>query len=140
MAAAPSPARDPRQGIAPATAATPSTGRPPFTVISAEPSPNSPGRRPTRLRPCAATPGCAEESMNHDIKDLRLAAKGRLKIEWAARFMPVLESIKKKFAREKPLRGVRVSACLHVTTETANLMETLKLGGGEVGVLGPHPP
>jgi adenosylhomocysteinase len=77
--------------------------------------------------------------MDHDIKDLRLAPKGRLKIEWAARFMPVLESIKKRFAREKPLRGVRVSACLHVTTETANLMETLKLGGAEVALCASNP-
>jgi adenosylhomocysteinase len=84
-------------------------------------------------------PGCAEENMDHDIKDLRLAPKGRLKIEWAARFMPVLESIKKRFAKDKPLRGVRVSACLHVTTETANLMEALKLGGAEVVLCASNP-
>jgi len=77
--------------------------------------------------------------MDHDIKDLKLAAKGRLKIEWAARFMPVLESIKGRFAREKPLRGIRVSACLHVTTETANLMETLRLGGAEVALCASNP-
>ena len=77
--------------------------------------------------------------MDHDIKDLRLAPKGRLKIEWAARFMPVLESIKKRFAKDKPLRGVRVSACLHVTTETANLMETLKSGGAEVALCASNP-
>jgi len=77
--------------------------------------------------------------MDHDIKDLRLAPKGRLKIEWAARFMPVLESIKKRLAKDKPLRGVRVSACLHVTTETANLMETLKLGGAEVALCASNP-
>ena len=77
--------------------------------------------------------------MDHDIKDLRLAPKGRLKIEWAARFMPVLESIKKRFAKDKPLRGVRVSACLHVATETANLMETLKLGGAEVVLCASNP-
>jgi adenosylhomocysteinase len=77
--------------------------------------------------------------MDHDVKDLRLASRGRLKIEWAARFMPVLESIKKGFAKEKPLLGVRVSACLHVTTETANLMETLKLGGAEVMLCASNP-
>ena len=77
--------------------------------------------------------------MDHDIKDLQLAPKGRLKIEWAARFMPVLESIKKRFAKDKPLRGVRVSACLHVTTETANLMKTLKLGGAEVALCASNP-
>ena len=77
--------------------------------------------------------------MNHDIKDLNLASQGRLKIEWAARFMPVLKSIKKQFAKEKPLRGLRLSACLHVTTETANLMETLKAGGAEVALCASNP-
>jgi adenosylhomocysteinase len=77
--------------------------------------------------------------MNHDIKDIGLAAQGRLKIEWAARFMPVLESIKRRFAKEKPFRGVRLSACLHVTTETANLMETLKIGGAEVALCASNP-
>jgi len=77
--------------------------------------------------------------MNHDVKDLKLASKGRLKIEWAARFMPVLESIKKRYAKEKPLRGIRLSACLHVTTETANLMEALKLGGAEVALCASNP-
>ena len=77
--------------------------------------------------------------MDRDIKDLQLAPKGRLKIEWAARFMPVLESIKRRFAKDKPLRGVRISACLHVTTETANLMETLKIGGAEVALCASNP-
>ncbi len=77
--------------------------------------------------------------MNHDIKDISLAAQGRLKIEWAARFMPVLGSIKRRFAKEKPLRGIRLSACLHVTTETANLMETLKIGGAEVALCASNP-
>jgi adenosylhomocysteinase len=77
--------------------------------------------------------------MDYDVKDPRLAPQGRLKIEWAARFMPVLESIKRRFAREKPLQGIRVSACLHVTTETANLMETLKLGGAQVALCASNP-
>jgi len=77
--------------------------------------------------------------MEHDIKDLGLAAKGRLRMEWAARSMPVLENIKKTFAREKPLRGVRISACLHVTSETANLMEALKLGGADVRLCASNP-
>jgi adenosylhomocysteinase len=77
--------------------------------------------------------------MTYDVKDLNLAPQGRLKIEWAARFMPVLESMKKRFAKEKPLRGVRLSACLHVTTETANLMETLKAGGAEVVLCASNP-
>jgi adenosylhomocysteinase len=77
--------------------------------------------------------------MDYDIKDLRLAGKGKLKTEWAGRFMPVLNSIKKKFAREKPLRGFRISACLHVTSETANLMEALKLGGAELRLTASNP-
>jgi adenosylhomocysteinase len=77
--------------------------------------------------------------MNYDIKDVRLASQGRLKIEWASRFMPVLDSIKKTFAKEKPLRGLRISACLHVTTETANLMETLRFGGAEVALCASNP-
>ncbi len=77
--------------------------------------------------------------MDYDVKDLQLAGKGKLKTEWAGRFMPVLNSIKKKFAREKPLRGFRISACLHVTSETANLMEALKLGGAELRLTASNP-
>ncbi len=77
--------------------------------------------------------------MEYDIKNLGLAAQGRLKIEWAGRFMPVLASLKKKFAREKPLRGVRISACLHVTSETGNLMEALRLAGAEVRLTASNP-
>ncbi len=77
--------------------------------------------------------------MNHDVKDLDLAKKGKLRIEWAERFMPVLGSIKETFAKEKPLKGLRLSACLHVTSETANLMETLKLGGAQVALTASNP-
>ena len=77
--------------------------------------------------------------MDHDLKDLALAAKGRLRMEWAARSMPVLNRIKKDFARDKPLRDLRISACLHVTSETANLMETLKLGGADVRLCASNP-
>jgi adenosylhomocysteinase len=77
--------------------------------------------------------------MASDVKDLSLAAAGRLRIEWAGRFMPVLESIKKTFAREKPLKGVKIAGCLHVTSETANLMEALKLGGAEVALAASNP-
>ena len=77
--------------------------------------------------------------MDHDIKDLTLAARGRLRMEWAARSMPVLGRIKKLFAEEKPLAGVRISACLHVTSETANLMEALKLGGADVRLCASNP-
>lgn len=77
--------------------------------------------------------------MDHDIKDIGLAKKGRLRIEWAGRFMPVLSHIKDQFAKEKPLKGVRFSACLHVTSETGNLMETLKAGGAEVRLTASNP-
>jgi adenosylhomocysteinase len=74
-----------------------------------------------------------------DIKDIKLAEKGKLKIEWAERNMPVLRLIKARFEKEKPLKGVRLSACLHVTTETANLVNTLKAGGAEVVLCASNP-
>jgi adenosylhomocysteinase len=77
--------------------------------------------------------------VKHDIKDINLARKGRLRIEWAAREMPVLESIKARFVKERPLKGMKVAACLHVTTETANLMETLKAGGAAVYLCASNP-
>ncbi len=75
----------------------------------------------------------------YDIKDVDLAKKGRLRIEWAAKEMPVLKSIEERFRKEKPLKGFRLSACLHVTTETAILMETLKAGGAEVSLCASNP-
>ncbi len=77
--------------------------------------------------------------MDYDIKDIKLAAKGKLRIEWAEQNMPVLRLIKKRFKKEKPLAGIKVSACLHVTTETANLMETLKIGGADVYICASNP-
>ncbi len=77
--------------------------------------------------------------MNYDIRDIKLAEKGRLRIEWAGMSMPVLEKIRERFARQKPLKGLRLSACLHVTTETANLLKTLKAGGAEVVVCASNP-
>jgi adenosylhomocysteinase len=77
--------------------------------------------------------------MDHDIKDLTLAAKGRLRMEWASRSMPVLGRIKETFAKERPLAGVRIAACLHVTSETANLMEALKLGGADIRLCASNP-
>jgi len=77
--------------------------------------------------------------MDYDVKDLKLAEKGRLRMEWAERFMPVLSYIKKNFAKEKPLKGAKISACLHVTSETGNLMETLKLGGSDVRLTASNP-
>jgi adenosylhomocysteinase len=77
--------------------------------------------------------------LNYDIKDLNLAAQGLLRIEWANQGMPVLESIRKRFTKEKPLKGVRLAACLHVTTETAGLVRTLKAGGAEVALCASNP-
>jgi adenosylhomocysteinase len=77
--------------------------------------------------------------MKYDIKDLKLAEVGRRRMEWASRFMPVLRSIQAKFAKDKPLRGVRIACCLHVTTETGNLMLTLKEGGAQVALTASNP-
>jgi adenosylhomocysteinase len=77
--------------------------------------------------------------MNYDVKDLRLADQGKSSIEWAAMSMPVLNNIRERFRKEKPLRGVRIGACLHVTTETANLAETLQAGGAEVHLCASNP-
>lgn len=77
--------------------------------------------------------------VKHDVRDIGLAQKGRLRIEWAAKEMPVLRSIAARFAKEKPLKGFRMAACLHVTTETATLMETLKLGGADVYLCASNP-
>ena len=76
---------------------------------------------------------------NYDIKDASLAEGGRRRIDWAEREMPVLRMIKERFKKEKPLKGVRVSACLHVTTETANLMTTLQAGGADVVLTASNP-
>src|SRR5256714_3875980 len=75
----------------------------------------------------------------YDVKDLALAAEGKRRIEWADRQMPVLAEIRERFEREQPLSGYRVSACLHVTTETANLMRTLKAGGADVVLCASNP-
>jgi adenosylhomocysteinase len=77
--------------------------------------------------------------MNYDIKEIGLAKKGNLRIEWANRDMLVLNLIKERFAKEKPLKGVRIGACLHVTSETANLMRTLKAGGAKVILCASNP-
>ncbi|MBI2859542.1 MAG: adenosylhomocysteinase [Chloroflexi bacterium] len=74
-----------------------------------------------------------------DVKDLALAAQGKLRIEWASREMPVLRLISKRFSENKPLDGCRISACLHVTTETANLAMTLKAGGANVVLCASNP-
>jgi adenosylhomocysteinase len=76
---------------------------------------------------------------NYDIKDPKLAEGGRRRIEWAEREMPVLRLIRERFAKEQPLKGLRISACLHVTTETANLMQTLHEGGADVVLTASNP-
>ena len=77
--------------------------------------------------------------MNYDIKTTEIASAGKQRIDWANRFMPVLESIRARFEKERPLDGLKVAACLHVTTETANLMKTLKAGGAEGVVCASNP-
>jgi len=78
-------------------------------------------------------------SQTHDVKDLRLAEGGRRRIEWAEQEMPVLRQIRTRFEKERPLKGTRVSACLHVTTETANLMRTLQAGGADTILTASNP-
>jgi adenosylhomocysteinase len=76
---------------------------------------------------------------NYDVKDLTFAEGGRRRIDWAENEMPVLRMIKERFSKEKPLKGLRVSACLHVTTETANLMKTLQAGGADIVLTASNP-
>jgi len=77
--------------------------------------------------------------MDYDVKDINLADKGALRVEWARRDMPVLNAIRERFQREKPLKGLRLAACLHVTTETAVLAATLKAGGALVHLCASNP-
>jgi len=77
--------------------------------------------------------------MKYDVKDLALSTKGKNRIEWAERDMPVLRRVKENFTANKPLKGVKIAACLHVTTETANLMITLKAGGADVTLCASNP-
>src|SRR5437660_2667591 len=78
-------------------------------------------------------------TQRYDVKDLALADEGRRRIEWADRQMPVLAAIRERFEREQPLSGYRISACLHVTTETANLARTLQAGGADVVLCASNP-
>ncbi len=80
-----------------------------------------------------------EAGTKHDVKDMSLARLGQDKIEWAATQMPVLAMIRQRFAKEQPLKGLRIGACLHVTTETANLAITLKAGGADVTLCASNP-
>ncbi len=77
--------------------------------------------------------------MHYDVRDLKLAKKGKLRIEWAENNMPVLRLIRKQFQKQKPLKGIHLAACLHVTTETANLMNTLVAGGAKVALCASNP-
>ena len=77
--------------------------------------------------------------IEHDVKNLSLAAEGRLKIEWAEQSMPVLRQVRERFTHEQPLKGIRIGACLHVTTETAVLMLTLKAGGAQLALCASNP-
>ncbi len=79
------------------------------------------------------------QTVNHDVRDLGLAAEGRGRVEWADREMPVLAAIRQRFEAERPLDGIRVGACLHVTSETANLMRTLAAGGADVALCASNP-
>src|SRR5687767_5167570 len=85
------------------------------------------------------TTSATNSTAQYDVKDLALAEQGRRRTEWAERSMPVLRQIKARFAKERPLEGKRVSACLHVTTETANLVITLKAGGADVALCASNP-
>src|SRR3970282_2202877 len=76
---------------------------------------------------------------NYDIKDINQAEGGRRRMDWAEHEMPVLRQIRERFKKEKPLKGLRVSACLHVTTETANLMVTLQDGGADIVLTASNP-
>ncbi|HSA58241.1 MAG TPA: adenosylhomocysteinase [bacterium] len=78
-------------------------------------------------------------TQNYDVKDPKLAEQGRLRIEWAAQSMPVVRSIRERFEKEKPLKGVKIGACLHVTTETAYLMLALKAGGADITLCASNP-
>ena len=77
--------------------------------------------------------------MNYDIKDLSLAEQGRFRMQWAAREMPVLNLLEERFAKSRPLDGLRVAACLHVTAETGNLMRVLQTGGADVVLAASNP-
>src|SRR5215831_6661763 len=78
-------------------------------------------------------------STDFDVADLSQAPGGKFRIDWAEQEMPVLRQIRERFAKEKPLKGLRISACLHVTTETANLMATLQAGGADIVLCASNP-
>src|SRR6478736_4935773 len=77
--------------------------------------------------------------VRHDIVDETLTARGKARIEWAERAMPVVGQIRERFAKERPFDGIRIAACMHVTTETANLMRALQAGGAELALCASNP-
>jgi adenosylhomocysteinase len=81
----------------------------------------------------------ATADVAHEVRDLSLAVEGRRRIAWAAQEMPVLASVEQRFATEQPLAGVRIGACLHLTTETANLVRVLRRGGADVRLCASNP-
>ena len=81
----------------------------------------------------------AKPAIEHDVKDINLAPDGKRRIEWAEREMPVLRLIRERFASEKPLKGVRLVACAHITTETANLARAIQAGGAEAILIASNP-
>src|SRR5271157_5376405 len=89
--------------------------------------------------PASAPPAGSSTLPRHDVADLGLAGEGKRRIEWAEREMPVLRLIRERFERERPLDGLRLAACLHVTSETANLVRTLKAGGADVVLCASNP-
>ena len=95
--------------------------------------------RPDTTLPAIKARGLMATTKRYDVKDLALAAEGVRRIQWADRQMPVLAAIRERFESEQPLAGHRISACLHVTTETANLMRTLKAGGADVVLCASNP-
>ena len=101
-------------------------------------SASAPVRRASGKRSVAGRETSAAGA-EHDVRDLSLAAAGRAKIVWSAEAMPVLLAIRKRFERKRPLAGVRVACCLHVTSETANLMITLKAGGAQIALCASNP-
>src|SRR5260370_24221582 len=82
----------------------------------------------------------AMPAIESDIKDISLAAQGKRRIDWAEREMPVLRLIRERFRTEQPLKGVKLVACAHITTETANLARALQAGGAEALLIASHPP
>jgi len=91
------------------------------------------------IRPQSAGTLLGMTTVSHDVADLSLASQGKNRVDWAEKDMPVLRSIRERFQKEKPLKGQRVTACLHVTSETANLMITLQAGGAEVCLCASNP-